>query len=204
MLFNSLEFAFFLFLVSIFYFIVPFRLRTFLLVIASYVFYMYWRWEYIFLLVVQTGINFGCGWAISRSNSQRNRSFWLACSIVSSLGILFLFKYYQFFLNALGVVIPAVSTNSAIAGMQVAVPIGISFYTLQAVGYTIDVYQHKIEHESNPFRFALFVGFFPQILSGPIERAGNMLKQFRQKNTVDLDRIYSGLTLMLWVFSRRL
>jgi len=198
MLFNSPEFALFFVIVGLFYFLSPFRLRTLLLVVASYIFYMYWRWEYAFLLIAQTGINFGCGWAISSSNSQRNRSLWLAFAIFSSLGILFLFKYYHFFLNSLGIVIPILSTNSGIAEMQLAVPVGLSFYTLQALGYSIDVYQKKIEHENDPLRFALFVGFFPQLLSGPIERAGNMLKQFRQKNNADWDRISSGLTLMLW------
>ena len=198
MLFNSPEFALFLVIVGLCYFLSPFRFRTLLLVIASYIFYMYWRWEFAFLLIAQTGINFGCGWAISSSNSHRNRSLWLAFAICSSLGILFLFKYYHFFLNSLGAVIPTLSTTSGITEMHLAVPVGLSFYTLQALGYTIDVYQKKIERESDPVRFALFVGFFPQLLSGPIERAGNMLKQFREKTNVDWDRISSGLTLILW------
>ena len=198
MLFNSPEFALFLVIVGLCYFLSPFRFRTLLLVIASYIFYMYWRWEFAFLLLAQTGINYGCGWAISSSSSHRNRSLWLAFAICSSLGILFLFKYYHFFLNSLGAVIPALSTTSGITEMHLAVPVGLSFYTLQALGYTIDVYQKKIERESDPVRFALFVGFFPQLLSGPIERAGNMLKQFREKTNVDWDRISSGLTLILW------
>ncbi|WP_041584616.1 MBOAT family O-acyltransferase [Syntrophus aciditrophicus] len=198
MLFNSLEFALFFSLTGLVYFLSPFRLRVPLLVVASYIFYITWRWEYAFLLLAQTGINFGCGWAISCSKSQRSRSLWLACAVVSSLGILFLFKYYNFFLDALGFVIPASSEKTGLAAMNIAIPVGISFYTLQALGYSFDVYRGKIEREKDPVQFALFVGFFPQLLSGPIERAGNMLKQFRPENAFDLDRMYSGLALMLW------
>lgn len=198
MLFNSPEFALFFVLVGLFYFIAPFRFRALLLVAASYIFYMYWRWEYAFLLAAQTGISFGCGWAISRSGSRSVRSLWLASAIVSSLGILFLFKYIQFFISSLGSVIPALQAGPGFAAIHPAVPVGLSFYTLQAMGYPIDVYRRKIELEGDPVRFALYVGFFPQILSGPIERAGNMLRQFRQEKTADWDRISSGLALMLW------
>jgi alginate O-acetyltransferase complex protein AlgI len=198
MLFNSHEFALFFLVVGFFYFLSPVRFRVLLLLVGSYVFYMYWRWDYGFLLAAQTAINFGCGWAISRSSSQRSRIVLLAAGISSSLGILFLFKYYVFFIDSLNAAISFLPGKPSLQRTELPLPIGISFYTLQAVGYSIDVYRRSTEHENDPGRFALFVGFFPQLLSGPIERAGNMLKQFGRKNDFDFERVSSGLTLMLW------
>jgi len=198
MLFNSIEFALFLTLVVLFYFLSPFRYRVAFLVIASYFFYMYWQWEYGLLLAAQTAINFGCGWAISRAASQRSRQVLLAASISSSLGILFLFKYSGFFIDSVNNLFSSFSGIPSLPRVELVLPVGISFYTLQAVGYSIDVYRRNTEHESNPARFTLFVGFFPQLLSGPIERAGHMLNQFRSENSFDFARVSSGLTLMLW------
>lgn len=198
MLFNSVEFVLFFGLVVLFCFLSTFRLRVFLLLAASYIFYMFWRWEFIFLLLTQTGISFGCGWAIAGSESRRRRRIWLVLAVVSSMGILFLFKYLQFFLTALGTVIPVLQAGSSLPAVNLAVPVGLSFYTLQALGYPIDVYRRKVGPEGDPFRFALFVGFFPQLLSGPIERAGNMFRQFHREISVDWDRISSGCALMLW------
>ena len=198
MLFNSLEFFVFFPLVVVVYFLLPFRFRALLLVVASYIFYMCWRWEYAFLLLTQTGINLSCGKAIVSSENSRVRFFWLACAICASLAVLFLFKYYHFFLGIVGSLSPLVAFSLRLEDIPLAVPVGLSFYTLQALGYTIDVYQKRVAAERNPINFALFVAFFPQLLSGPIERAGNMLKQFRQKTDWDWTRVHSGAVLFLW------
>ena len=198
MLFNSFEFVVFFAIVVLLYFALPFRYRWLHLLISSYLFYMCWRWEYIFLIIGQTVVNYYCGRQIAKAPPGPGRKGWLAISLVWSLGLLFFYKYYDFARRTIEDAGSAMGIDPALPMMDVILPVGISFYTFQALSYTIDIYRGDVEEERHFGRFALFVAFFPQLVAGPIERASNLLVQFRRENQLDLDRLASGLKLMLW------
>jgi alginate O-acetyltransferase complex protein AlgI len=198
MLFNSVEFALFFVAIVTLHFLIPFRWRWALLLVGSYVFYMWWRWEYAFLIATQTGLHFYCGRRIARSEDNSRKRFWLITGLSGGLGLLFFFKYYDFARRSLETAGQAVGADVALPLIDIILPVGISFYTFQALSYTIDVYRGQLKEERHFGRFALFVSFFPQLVAGPIERASNLLVQFRRKTFLDLDRLSSGLKLMLW------
>lgn len=198
MLFNSVEFLIFFPIVVTLYFVLPFRYRWVLLLAASYYFYASWKLEYIFLIVASTLISYFTAILMARSERQARRTALLVISLVSNLGILFAFKYFNFVNDSLRVVFSQFNSAYNVPLFEVLLPVGISFYTFQALGYSIDVYRGKMEPEPNLGRYALFVSFFPQLVAGPIERAANLLPQFYQKFDFDEARISSGLRLMLW------
>lgn len=198
MLFNSLEFLIFFPVVVALYFACPFRYRWALLLLASYYFYTAWKLEYIFLLVASTLINYLVALLIARSDNQMHRTALLVLGLGSNLGILFAFKYFNFVNDSLRVVFNQFNLFYDVPVFQALLPVGISFYTFLTLGYIIDVYRDQQKPEHHLGRFALFVAFFPQLLAGPIERAGNMLPQFYKKFNFDEARVNSGLRLMLW------
>lgn len=184
MIFNSLEFLVFLPLVLLLYSVIPAKFRWVLLLLASYYFYMAWRPEYIFLIVFSTLAGYGTALAIQRSEDQRSRKGWLVLCLLLNLGLLAVFKYYGFFNSIAGNILP---------GLDLLLPVGISFYTFQILGYTIDVYRGRLLAERHIGRFALFVTFFPQLVAGPIERAGNKLPQMREFANIRFDGLREGL-----------
>ena len=149
MLFNSFEYFCFLIIVITGYFACPFRFRWLLLLIASYIFYMAWRWEYIFLIVGQTLVNFYCGRRIARSDNTQIRRMWLVGSLVWSLGLLFFFKYYEFAYRSISSLAALNGTSNPMPALDVILPVGISFYTFQTLSYTLDVYSNKIDEETH-------------------------------------------------------
>jgi alginate O-acetyltransferase complex protein AlgI len=198
LLFNSPEFFLFFVIVVLGAFLCPFRFRWAFLLAGSYFFYMWWRWEYIFLIVAQTIVNFHCGRFIARSKDQGSRRLWLVVALVCSLGLLFFFKYYGFAARSLEGAGNLIGVGFDLPGQDILLPVGISFYTFQALSYSIDIYRNRIEEERHLGRFALFIAFFPQLVAGPIERASNLLKQFRRETRPEVERISSGLALILW------
>ena len=199
MLFNSLHFLVFFPVVVGLYFGLPPRWRGPLLLLASYYFYMSWRAVYALLLLATTVLDYYSGVRMSRLPAKRQRRPWLYLSLASNLGTLFIFKYFNFFRDAVAALAGAlhlpVGTGPALG---LLLPVGVSFYTFQSVGYIIDVYQGRLVAERNFGRFALFVAFFPQLVAGPIERGGHMLPQFRRVHEFEYARIVSGLRLMAW------
>ena len=198
MLFNSVEFLIFFPIVVTLYFVLPFRYRWVLLLAASYYFYASWKLEYIFLIVASTLISYLTAILMVKSERQARRTGLLVISLVSNLGILFAFKYFNFVNDSLRAVFSQFNSPYNVPLFEVLLPVGISFYTFQALGYSIDVYRGKLEPERHLGRYALFVSFFPQLVAGPIERAANLLPQFYKKFTFDEARVSSGLSLMLW------
>ncbi|HEX8327591.1 MAG TPA: MBOAT family O-acyltransferase [Hymenobacter sp.] len=199
MLFNSLHFlVFFPVVVGLYFGLAP-RWRGPLLLLASYYFYMSWRAEYALLLLATTLLDYYSGYRMSQLPTKRERKPYLYLSLASNLGTLFVFKYFNFFRDAVGQLAEALHLPTG-AGpvMGLLLPVGVSFYTFQSVGYIIDVYQGRLEGERNFGRFALFVAFFPQLVAGPIERGGHMLPQFRRTHAFDYARVVSGLRLMAW------
>lgn len=200
MLFNSLHFLLFFPLVAVLHFLLPHRYRWFLLLIASYYFYMSWQPGFVFLIIVSTTVAYFTGLRMGKIAEKRRRRKYLLLSIAVNLGVLFFFKYFNFFNDTLGGLARLWSLPGPTLHLQVLLPVGISFYTFQTLSYTIDVYHGKIRPERHPGVFAVYISFFPQLVAGPIERARNLLPQFALRAVVDYGRITDGLKVMLWGF----
>ncbi len=198
MLFNSFEYFIFLPLVILAYFAAPPRFRVWLLLAASYIFYMFWRWEYVALIIAQTEINYFCGLQINKSEDGKKRRIWLIAAVALTLAILFFFKYFNFANNTLRWVFQSFHSAYSIPNLDVLLPVGISFHTFQALSYTIDLYRRKIPVERSFARFALFVTFFPLLVAGPIERAHRLLPRFSETKHFHVARTVGGLKLILW------
>ena len=179
MLFNSLAFAVFLPAVIAAYWLARGRARTWVLLAASYVFYGWWDIRFLTLIVISTLTDYSIGIRLENEASTRRRAL-LATSAIVNLGMLALFKYWNFFIESAASLISEVGAEPNLPVLQVILPVGISFYTFQTMSYTIDVYRRKLSPERDLDRFALFVAFFPQLVAGPIERASRLLPQLRR------------------------
>ncbi len=202
MLFNSLDFAIFLPVVFLLYWFVAnqnLKLQNLLIVVSSLVFYGWWDWRFLSLIVFSTLLDFTVGWKLaSNDKNESRRRLLLWTSIISNLGILGFFKYFNFFqenfvaaFSFFGAKIPGNSLN-------IILPVGISFYTFQTLSYTIDVYKRKLEPTRDLVSFAAFVCFFPQLVAGPIERASNLLPQFFSQRNFNYGKAVDGLRQILW------
>lgn len=198
MLFNSYSFMIFFPIVLAIYFVIPKKARYMWLLLASYYFYMGWNVKYAALIAFSTIITYVCGRLLGKTQHKK----WVIGGCIGiNLAILFFFKYFDFFMGSINQVLAKVGVSLLQTGFDIILPVGISFYTFQALGYIIDVYRGDIEPEKNFFRYALFVSFFPQLVAGPIERSKNLLKQVDHVEEIRLwnyKRIADGLTLMLW------
>ena len=201
MIFNSVSYLLFFPIVVLLYFALPYKLRNVWLLAVSYYFYMNWNAKYALLLAGSTFITYVCSLLVSHFQKKGKRSLakWsLACSFIINIGILFLFKYSNFFAENINRLMEALGLDACAPVLDVVLPVGISFYIFQALSYTMDVYRGEIKATKNLLRYALFVSFFPQLVAGPIERSKNLLGQFEEKHTFDVDRVRSGLLTMLW------
>jgi alginate O-acetyltransferase complex protein AlgI len=198
MLFNSVEFLIFFPVVVFIYFLCPQRYRWLLLLLASYLFYAAWRYEYALLLLFSTVIDFFAARAMGNAQDQARRRLYLMLSIFVNLGLLFVFKYFNFFNDSVHGLFQLFNVDYRFAGLDVLLPVGISFYTFQSLAYIFDVYRGKLKAEQHFGIFALYVSFFPQLVAGPIERATHMLPQFHRQHFFNEGRINSGLRLILW------
>ena len=205
MLFNSIAFLLFFPVVCVCYFALPsLKTRNLFLLAASYYFYMNWQPVYALLLLTSTVITYLAARGIGHFEDNRRKRACLVASLILNLGILFLFKYYNFaaenlasFLHSWGLAV-----NFPAFGMLL--PVGISFYTFQALGYSIDVYRKNTPVEKDFFIYALFVSFFPQLVAGPIERSTNLLPQFKEKHSFCYEDAMAGFRLMLWGYFLKL
>jgi len=198
MLFNSLQFLLFLPAVVVLYFATPQRWRWALLLAASYYFYACWKLEYLVLILLSTGVDFVVARKMASEPAGSKRKRWLWASLTTNLGLLFAFKYFNFFNDSTRAVFERFDITWGLPAFDVLLPVGISFYTFQTLAYTVDVYRGRIEPERHLGRFALYVAFFPQLVAGPIERASRLLPQFREKVEFDYDRLGSGLRQITW------
>ena len=193
MLFNSLAYALFLPCVFILYWVLPHKVRWPLLLVASYYFYMSWNAAYVVLIASTTLVSWLCALGMEKADSKKKKKCCVAAALLVSLGILYVFKYYNFsldLLEALGL--------PKIPRLEVLLPVGISFYTFQTLSYVIDVYRGKVKAERNLGIYATFVSFFPQLVAGPIERSGNLLPQITSPKRFDEKNAAYGLRLILW------
>lgn len=204
MLFNSIQFVIFFFIVTFIYFLLPHRFRWIVLLISSCIFYMAWEPAYIVLISLCVVINYIAALIIEKNNNQGIRKFWLILSLSVSLGVLFVYKYFGFINDTLSSIFTFLNFNYPIGHYDILLPMGISFYTFQTLSYTIDVYRREIEPEQNFFRLALFVTFFPQLVAGPIERPDRLLPQFDKKVNFDIYRVLDGIKIMLIGFFKKI
>jgi D-alanyl-lipoteichoic acid acyltransferase DltB (MBOAT superfamily) len=203
MLFNSLEFLLF-FAVVLAAYRLPHRGQNFFLLAASYFFYASWDWRFLSLIVLSTAVDFYCGRRIHTASSLRTRRRLLLVSLGVNLGMLGVFKYFNFFADSLAVLLSSLGMQADRVTLDIVLPVGISFYTFQTLSYTLDIYRRRLEPEPDPVNFALFVAFFPQLVAGPIERASHFLPQVRKSRTVALDDVSSGLWFVVWGFFLKL
>lgn len=203
MLFNSMTFLLFFVLIVLLYYLLPQKHRWILLLTGSYYFYMSWKAEYIILIIASTVIDYTCGLQIGKAERQSRKRLFLIISLLSNLGILFAFKYFNFFNESARAVFNSLSIAYHVPELNVLLPVGISFYTFQTLSYTIDIYRGKMQPERHFGIFALFVSFFPQLVAGPIERAKNLLPQFFKKIDFNPARVQDGLRQMLWGFFKK-
>ena len=198
MLFNSFEFLLFFIVTTLVYFSLEHKFRWALLLVASCVFYMYFIPIYLLILFLTIFVDYFAG-ILLENTKGKTRKYFLVLSIVTNVGILAFFKYYNFFIDNINW-INAVShlSQTQFKYLPIILPIGLSFHTFQAMSYTIEVYRGKQNAERHFGIYALYVMFYPQLVAGPIERPQNMLHQFHEKKQFDYDNLYSGLRYILW------
>lgn len=201
MLFNSLDFAIFLPIVFVLYWFVAkesTKYQNILLVVASYIFYGWWDWRFLVLILFSTVIDYSIGIALSKEDRDKQRKTLLLVSVFVNLGLLGVFKYYNFFIDNFTTVFSFFGKEIQSNSLNIILPVGISFYTFQTLSYTIDVYRRKLEPTNNFVAFSVFVSFFPQLVAGPIERAKQLLPQFYKKRTFNYNQAKEGLYLIIW------
>ena len=206
MLFHSFSFLLFFPLVTGMYFLIPKRAKQLWLLVTSYYFYMSWNVQYGCLILLVTAIGYGGGLLLAQNKVRqgKRRLAVLTGSVLLCVGILFFFKYSAFAVQNINELLRAVGSVRALRVPDLILPVGISFYTFQTIGYLIDVWKGKTEAEKSFLRFALFVSFFPQLVAGPIERSSSLLAQLREPAEFDYDRVKDGLLLMLWGYFEKM
>lgn len=209
MLFNSLQFLIFLPFVYCLYWFVFKRNLTYqntLIIVASYIFYGWWDWRFLFLIVFSTLLDFYVGQRIYDHKDDKLRAkYWLWLSVFCNVGLLGFFKYYNFFIDSFVDMFSAIGYEmKSTWTLRIILPVGISFYTFQTMSYSFDIYYKKLKPTTNLVSFAAFVAFFPQLVAGPIERASNLLSQINTKRVFKYQQASSGLKLILWGFFKKL
>ncbi len=205
MLFNSFEYLLFLPIVFLLYwFVFDYAMRkckrqllwqNLFVVVASYIFYGWWDWRFLILIAITTLLSFLSGIGIEYAPTQRGKKAVMIANIVVNLGILGVYKYYDFFATQFARLF---GIESDFLLLHLILPVGISFYTFQALSYSIDVYRKQIQPTHDIVAFTAFLSFFPQLVAGPIERATNLLPQFQKKRTFDYATAVDGMRQILW------
>jgi len=222
MLFNSIDFAIFFPIVFLLYWFVTqrnlriqnlfpivfllywfvtqrnLRIQNLLIVAASYVFYGWWDWRFLSLLLFSSLLDFGIGLGLAKQSHPGRRRALVTVSLVANLGLLGVFKYFHFFVDSFTTAFSFLGQPIASSSLNIILPVGISFYTFQTLSYTIDVYRREMKPTRDLVAFMAFVGFFPQLVAGPIERARNLLPQFFQKRQFRYSEAVEGLRQILW------
>ena len=197
MVFNSLDFLVFFTAVYGLYLVLQHRAQNLLLLGASYVFYGYWDWRFLALLLASTGADYLFGLRIGDTADPRRKKGWLWASMVVNLGVLFFFKYFNFFADSAIAALNALGFDGRWDALHIVLPVGISFYTFQSMSYTVDVYRGDLKPTRSLTHFALYVAYFPQLVAGPIERATHLLHQMSAPRRPTYDQLREGFWLIL-------
>ena len=205
MLFNSLPFAVFLPIVFAVYWALRNSLRSqnVMLLVASYIFYGWWDARFLSLIVASTVVDYLLGQYLAVATNALKRKLLLTASMIFNLGLLGVFKYYNFFMENFMEIANSVGLHTNPVLLKIALPVGISFYTFQTMSYTIDIYRKQLEPTKDFIAFAAFVGYFPQLVAGPIERASNLLPQMSKRRYFDYQKAVDGMRQALWGFFKK-
>lgn len=201
MYFHSIDFAIFLPLVFLLYWfgcMQAIRPQNILIVVASYVFYGWWDWRFLGLILFSTAVDYFVAQFIDRSSNKKQQKIWLWVSLTTNLGLLGVFKYFNFFIANFTQAFRLMGYDFQPTSLEIILPVGISFYTFQTLSYTIDVYRGKLKATNNWFAFSAYVSFFPQLVAGPIERATHLLPQFLNAREFKAEKAVDGLRQILW------
>lgn len=201
MLFNSFDFLVFFIVVFILYWILNERklvYQNIFILLVSYTFYSWWDYRFLSLILLSTVVDYWVGKFIYQSQSSRVKKIFLFVSIFTNLGLLGVFKYYNFFIDSWVSLLSDIGIVANTSTISIILPVGISFYTFQTLSYTIDIYRGKIKSTKDFISFSAFVAFFPQLVAGPIERASNLLPQFFKKRKFSYQLALTGSRLILW------
>lgn len=198
MFFNSIDFAIFFPIVFVVYWILSknILLRNSFILIASYFFYGWWNWAFLILILVSSIVDFFIGQLMMKYDNLQKRKLLLVISLIVNLGVLFYFKYFNFFISSFRESFSLLGSHFNVHTLDIILPVGISFYTFQTLSYTIDIYRGKIKPTGDVIAFFSFVAFFPQLVAGPIERASHLLPQFSKIHKFNYQLVRSGLLLM--------
>ena len=203
MTFNSFQFLIFFPIVTLLYFLIPFRFRWALLLVASYYFYMSWNPSLVFLILFTTVVSYAAGILLEKYEDKKIRKTCLLVTLAASLGVLFFFKYFNFLSLSVTGLLQAIRLPVNDFTLDLLLPVGISFYTFQTLSYVIDVYNGTIRAERHFGYYALFVSFFPQLVAGPIERPENLLPQLHSRQHFTLSNFHEGLRHILAGFFKK-
>jgi D-alanyl-lipoteichoic acid acyltransferase DltB (MBOAT superfamily) len=201
MLFNSFEFLIFLPIVFILYWFVFSKSKTTqnaFLLISSYVFYSFWDWRFSFLLAFSTILDYSSGIIIDQTTTINKKRFWMRLSILTNIGLLCYFKYFNFFIDSFINLINRFGFHADTYTLNIILPIGISFYTFHGVSYVLDIYYGRIKAHRDIIDYSLFVTYFPLLIAGPIERATHLLPQLKEKREFKYTQGVEGCKLILW------
>lgn len=200
MLFNSLAYFAFVIAVFLLYWKLNNRLRlqNIFVILVSYLFYACWDWRFLLLIIASSATDFIVGQKLGIVQKPTSRKLLLVTSLVVNLGLLAFFKYFNFFVESASVFLQTIGLETSLSSLSIILPVGISFYTFQTLSYTIDVYRGKLQPTKSWIEFFAFVGFFPQLVAGPIERASNLLPQFATTRKFNAQFAITGMRLILW------
>jgi len=204
MTFTTPTFVIFLVIVYLAYWRLQRPAQNVLLLVASLVFYGWWDWRFLFLLLLTAGLDYGVALGLDRAHRLATRRALLVTSVAVNLGVLAAFKYFNFFLDSFGAICRSLGWPAESPVLQIVLPVGISFYTFQALSYTIDVYRGRMAPVRDLVQYLCFISFFPQLVAGPIERANRLLPQFAVERRFDAERSADGLRQMLWGFFKKM
>lgn len=203
MVFNSLTFLIFLAIVLVAYYRLQHRGQNILLLLASYVFYGWWDWRFLSLLLLTSGFDYWCARWIEAQPTSARRKLLLSFSMIVNLGVLCIFKYFNFFADSLEHVLTAFGMKASFPIVHVILPVGISFYTFLSMSYTIDVYRGELKATRNPVEFLLYVAFFPHLVAGPIVRASYLLPQCQRPRVINASQVTDGIWLILMGYVKK-
>ena len=204
MLFNSWQYALFFPIVFALYWGLPHKFRVYLLLIASYWFYMSWNVKYVVLILFTTLVSYSAALMLERAHTRRVKRVILTLTLFACLGVLFVFKYFNFVTGAIVDFLNMFALHLHPMTLKLLLPVGISFYTFQTLSYVIDVYRGSVKPERNLLVYALFVSYFPQLVAGPIERTNNLLPQIKANHEFCYEQAAYGIKLMTWGFFKKL
>jgi len=205
MTFVSLTFVAFLFIVFTLYWSFPNRTaQNVVLIVASYVFYGWWDYRYLTLIIISSLVDYSAGRSLERVVSRRARRAVLLVSVCTNLGLLGIFKYFNFFAESFAELVALFGWRASPFMLNVVLPVGISFYTFQTMSYTIDIYNGRLRGRRNLIDYLAYVAFFPQLVAGPIERAGSLLVQMERPHTFVYDDAVNGCRQILWGYFKKI